>query len=96
MKRDTTMHNIVELALNRMALKSLGPHYELWKRILELQGPAGLKLIPDYNDEPLKGEWKGYHSSRSTRQWRVIYSVSGKELSIYVIDVNSHNYKKKR
>ena len=34
-------------------------HYELWKRIVELRGPAGLRLIKGFHDEALKGEWKG-------------------------------------
>jgi len=76
--------------------KDVLKHYELWKRILEFEGPTGLKSISGYNDEALKGEWKGYRSSRLTRQWRVLYTVDGKELAVYVIDINPHNYKKKR
>lgn len=70
-------------------------HYELWKRIVELEGIQGLKLIKGFHDEALKGSWEGYRSSRLTKQWRVIYKVEKKLLEIYVIDVNSHDYRKR-
>lgn len=70
-------------------------HYELWKRIVELEGVQGLKLIRGFHDEALKGQWEGYRSSRLTRQWRVIYKAEKKLLEIYVIDVNPHNYRKR-
>ena len=67
-------------------------HYEVWKQIMELEGPPGLRLIKGFNDETLKGQWQGYRSSRLTRSWRVIYKVEDKQLEIYVIDVNHHDY----
>lgn len=67
-------------------------HYELWKRIVELEGPQGLKLIKGFRDESLQGKWKGYRSSRLSLQWRVIYTVEQKQLEVYVIDVNPHDY----
>ena len=76
--------------------KDVLKHYELWKRIVEHQGVTGLKRIPGYNDEALKGEWKGFRSSRLTKQWRVLYTAIGKELAVYVVDINPHNYKRKR
>lgn len=66
--------------------------YEIWKRIVELQGTQGLKEIKGYHDEALKGEWKGFRSSRLSLQWRVIYKIEAKELEIYVVDVNAHKY----
>jgi len=66
--------------------------YEIWKRIVELQGIQGLREMKGYHDEALKGEWKGFRSSRLSLQWRVIYKVEAKELEIYVIDVNAHKY----
>lgn len=66
--------------------------YEIWKRIVELQGVKGLRMIKGYHDEALKGEWNGFRSSRLSLQWRVIYKVENEELEVYVIDVNSHKY----
>jgi len=67
--------------------------YELWKRIVELEGPTSLRRIKGYHDEALKGTWLGYRSSRLTLKWRVIYQeTKHKELEIYVIDINPHDY----
>lgn len=68
-------------------------HYELWKRIVELEGPQGLRLIKGFRDEALQGEWFGYRSSRLSLQWRVIYKVEKEYLEVYVIDINPHKYK---
>jgi addiction module RelE/StbE family toxin len=69
-------------------------HYELWKQIVELQGPQGLKLIKGFHDEALKGEWDGYRSSRLAIGWRVIYRVENKVCEVYVIDINHHDYRR--
>ncbi|OGT44331.1 MAG: addiction module toxin [Gammaproteobacteria bacterium RIFCSPHIGHO2_12_FULL_37_34] len=66
--------------------------YEIWKRIVELEGVQGLRLIKGYHDEALKGEWKGFRSSRLSLQWRVIYKAEKEQLEVYVIDVNAHKY----
>lgn len=66
--------------------------YEIWKRIIELEGVPGLKNIKGYHDEALKGQWQGFRSSRLSLQWRVIYKLEKKELEVYVIDVNAHQY----
>lgn len=68
-------------------------HYELWKRIVEMDGPRGLRLIKGFHDEALKGKWKGFRSSRLSLQWRVIYKIENKQFEVYVIDVNAHDYK---
>jgi addiction module RelE/StbE family toxin len=67
-------------------------HYELWKRIVEHEGPQGLYAIKGLHDEALKGDWKGFRSSRLTKQWRVIYKTEKQICEIYVIDINSHDY----
>lgn len=69
-------------------------HYEVWKQIVELEGPSGLFLIKGFHDEALKRQWQSYRSSRLTRGWRVIYKVEDKQLEIYVIDLNHHDYRK--
>lgn len=66
--------------------------YEAWKRIVELEGPSGLKQIKGFHDEALKGAWKGYRSSRLSIQWRVIYQVDKNVLNVYVFEVNPHKY----
>jgi addiction module RelE/StbE family toxin len=70
-------------------------HYELWKKIIEFEGSAGLKLIKGFNDEALKGAWAGFRSSRLTKQWRVIYKIDNKLCEVYVIDINAHDYRKR-
>ena len=55
--------------------------YEKWKDIVEVSGPEGLKLIRGFNDEALKGEWKGHRSSRLNQQYRVIYKFSFRQIS---------------
>jgi len=69
-------------------------HYELWKRIVEHEGPQGLRLVKGFYDEALKGNWDGYRSSRLTKQWRVIYSVDKKVFEVFVIDINPHDYRR--
>jgi toxin HigB-1 len=70
-------------------------HYELWKRIVEIEGPPGLRLIKGFHDEALKGDWQGYRSSRLTKQWRVIYKIDNEELEIDVMDINLHDYRRR-
>lgn len=66
--------------------------YEAWKRIVELEGPQGLKLIKGFHDEALKGQWKGLRSSSLGIKWRVIYLSKKRELEVYVIEINPHQY----
>lgn len=67
-------------------------NYLAWKRIVELEGPQGLKLIKGFHDENLRGEWAGFRSSGLNRQWRVIYQIDKDKLIVYVIGVNPHTY----
>jgi proteic killer suppression protein len=69
--------------------------YEKWKDIVELSGPAGLKLIRGLRDEALRGEWKGYRASRLNQQYRVIYRVEGDRLIVLVLEVTPHDYRRK-
>ncbi len=69
--------------------------YEIWKRIIELEGPDGLREVKGLHDEALKGDWKGYRSSRLNKQWRVIYHIEGTKCEVYVIDINPHDYKRR-
>jgi len=66
--------------------------YELWKRIIELDGINGIRQIRGFRDERLKGRWFGYRSSRLNNQWRVIYKLNKQELEVFVIEINPHKY----
>ncbi len=75
--------------------KDVLKRYEKWKDIVEFSGPAGLKRIRGFNDEPLRGDWKGHRSSRLGDQFRVIYRVESKTLFVMVIDLTAHDYRRK-
>ena len=75
--------------------KQVLKRYEKWKDIVQLSGPEGLRLIRGFNDEPLRGEWKGHRSSRLGEQYRVIYKVENKRLLVMVIDLTAHDYRRK-
>ncbi|WP_224784638.1 type II toxin-antitoxin system mRNA interferase toxin, RelE/StbE family [Marinihelvus fidelis] len=60
-----------------------------------ISGPNGLKAIRGFNDESLKGNWKGFRSSRLGQKYRVIYQVKVTEILVTVIDVTPHDYRKK-
>ena len=67
-------------------------NYLAWKRIVEIEGPQGLRLIMGFHDETLKGVWQGFRSSRLNRQLRVIYKIDRDQLIVYVVEVNPHTY----
>lgn len=69
--------------------------YEKWKDIVRISGPTGLRSIRGFNDEALKGAWKGSRSSRLGQKFRVIYSVEAEKVLVKVIELTSHDYRKK-
>lgn len=69
--------------------------YEKWKDIVKISGPQGLRLIKGLHDEALKGDWKGFRSSRLGRQYRVIYQVMGEQILVRVVTITSHDYRRK-
>ena len=69
--------------------------YEKWKDIVRLSGPAGLRKIKGFHDEALRGEWKGYRSSRLGLQYRVIYKAVKDQVLIQVVSMSPHDYRKK-
>ena len=69
--------------------------YEKWKDIVSISGPQGLRLIKGFNDEPLRGEWKGHRSSRLDKQFRVIYRIEREQVLVQVIGITAHDYRKK-
>ena len=67
--------------------------YEFWKNVVMHSGPQGLRLIRGFNDEALKGNLKGYRSSRLNDQWRVIYQVDGTNVRVIVEKITPHVYR---
>jgi addiction module RelE/StbE family toxin len=69
--------------------------YQKWKDIVEVSGPAGLRLIRVFRDEPLSGEWQDHRSSRLNEQYRVIYRIEPEEVVVEVVSVTPHDYQRK-
>ncbi|OGQ22151.1 MAG: addiction module toxin [Deltaproteobacteria bacterium RIFCSPLOWO2_02_FULL_44_10] len=84
-------HKSVEKSLKKTPLE-IRKNYLAWKRIIELEGPQGLRFIKGFHDEALKGEWQGFRSSRLNKQWRVIYKIDKEQLIVYVVEINPHTY----
>jgi proteic killer suppression protein len=66
--------------------------YELWKNIVFRHGPDKLKEFPGFHDEKLKGERRGQRSSRLSLQYRVVYAVEKKTVSVFVLEITPHEY----
>jgi addiction module RelE/StbE family toxin len=69
--------------------------YEKWKDIVSISGPDGLRVIRGFNDEALRGQWKGFRSSRLGLKYRLIYKIEAIEVLVKVIDLTPHDYRKK-
>ena len=87
-------HRRVARRLPRLPLDIL-KRYEKWKDIVGISGPAALRLIKGFHDETLRGEWRGYRSSRLGLQYRVIYRIVDRQCEVLVIDITAHDYRKK-
>jgi proteic killer suppression protein len=87
-------HRKLDKLLSKAPLE-VQKRYEKWKDIVEISGPSGLKLIRGFRDEALRGDWKGYRSSRLNQQYRVIYEVEGDRLTVQVVEVTPHDYRRK-
>jgi len=90
-----------EIQYHRQAvkrIKKLPPQVreklDVWVEIATQEGPNGLKAFTGFNDEALSGDWKGFRSSRLSRQYRVIYSTEKDVLRILVVDLTAHDYKR--
>lgn len=66
--------------------------YEIWKSLVRYNGPSVLRDFSGFHDEALKGERKGFRSSRLNIQFRVIYAVFEKEKLVRVEDISPHEY----
>ncbi len=87
-------HRKVEKQLQALPLDVL-KRYEKWKDIVSISGPEGLKLIRGFRDETLRGDWKGYRSSRLNLQYRVIYKIENRDILVQVMSVTPHDYRRK-
>lgn len=97
-----TLYGMWKIYEHKNALKQLKAlpvdilkRYEKWKDIVVISGPKGLKLIKGFNDEPLRGEWKGYRSSRLNIQYRIVYKIEKEELFVKVVKVTTHDCRRK-
>lgn len=87
-------HGRIEKTVKNLP-KEILKRYEKWKDIVRVSGPQGLRLIRGFHDEVLRGKWKGHRSSRLGDQYRVIYSIHGKDVYIEVFDITAHDYRRK-
>ena len=69
--------------------------YEKWKDIVQVSGPQGLREIRGFNDEALRGDWRGHRSSRLNQQYRLIYRIDGDMVLVEVVNVTPHDYRRK-
>jgi len=69
--------------------------YEKWKDIVTISGPQGLRTIKGFRDERLGGIWKGHRSSRLSDQYRVIYRIDKQNVIVKVLDLTTHDYRRK-
>lgn len=72
--------------------KSVVKKYELWKNLVFRHGPDKLKEFPGFHDEKLKGRRAGQRSSRLSLQYRVIYNVDRKNITVLILEITPHKY----
>lgn len=77
------------------APSEIADRYDAWVDLVRSNGPEALRKINGYRDHALKGEWEGARSSSLNYQWRVIYIVDGKTITITVVSVTPHDYRRK-
>lgn len=87
-------HRRVGKQLNKLLVEIL-KHYEKWKDIVLFSGLIRLKLIKGFRDEALRGDWKGFWSSRLGEQYRVIYKIVKHEVLVQVVSISPHDYRRK-
>ena len=87
-------HNSLVRKLGKIPVETL-KRYEKWKDIVTISGPQGLRLIKGFHDETLKGQWRGFRSSRLGKQYRLIYKIEDKIMYVKAIDITPHDYRRK-
>jgi len=76
----------------KKAPRAVVKKYELWKSLVFRHGPEKLKEFPGFHDEKLKGRHAGQRSSRLSLQYRVIYTVDRKIVTVSVLEITPHKY----
>lgn len=84
----------LEKTLERLPREVL-KRYEKWKDIVRMSGIHGLREIKGFHDESLRGPWNGYRSSRLGYQHRLIYRADTECVTVYVVDINAHDYRRR-
>ncbi len=70
--------------------------FDAWRNLIEQYGPSGIQRINGYWDHGLKGEWEGARASSLNQQWRVIYVIKESEITVLVLSVTAHDYRRKK
>ena len=70
--------------------------YQKWKDIVSISGPSGLRAIRGFNDESLSGDWSGHRSSRLNQQYRVIYRIEKTRVTVEVVSLTAHDYRRNK
>lgn len=91
---NVTIHREAKKSIRKLP-KQVLEALTVWQNTAQLQGPEGLKATSGFNDEALQGVWKGYRSSRLSGQYRVIYKVEADVLTVIVVRVTAHDYRRK-
>ena len=86
-------HRRVAKQLSSLPLEIL-KHYEKWKDIVTISGPTGLRIIKGFHDEALRGDWKGFRSSRLSIKYRIIYKVVERDILVQVVNITPHDYRR--
>jgi addiction module RelE/StbE family toxin len=74
--------------------KEIQVAFEAWRHIVEASGPEALRLINGYWDHALKGEWAGARASSLNKSWRVIYVVQHSVVTVSVVRISHHDYRR--
>ena len=87
-------HRRIDRQFRRLPIE-IQQRYEIWKDIVRTSGPQGLRAIRGFNDEALSGEWRGHRSSRLNRQYRVIYRIQRDIITVEVVSITPHDYRRR-
>ncbi len=72
--------------------KQVRSKYTFWKQLVEQDGPYAVRKIKGFRDHALNGDWKGYRSSSLNDQYRVIYAIEEKKITVVVEQIGPHDY----
>lgn len=76
------------------APRQIARKYQFWANMIQTQGPEAVRGFPGFRDEALKGEWEGYRASRLNIQYRVVYRIDEREITVYVERIDPHTYRR--